>query len=62
MTCSNCKNEIVEMPHYIVLYNANEWHFCGRICMTEAMCPELKKAVVPCQWIPTEEEKERMTQ
>jgi hypothetical protein len=62
MTCSQCQTEIVELPSYEVRYNSTAWNFCSRVCLVEYIAPELNKAVVPRQWIPTEEEEERMSQ
>lgn len=62
MTCNNCKIEIYALPHYRVIRNEQEWVFCGRMCLIETMAPEIRKVVVPNQWVPTEEETERMSQ
>lgn len=62
MTCLHCKTEIGEMPHYRVLHNADDWHFCGRRCLVEYIAPEINRAIVPSHWIPTEEETARMSE
>ena len=62
MTCHNCKKDFGEIAGYTVIHLDCAWHFCGRLCMTEWSGPELKKAVVPRQWIPTVEDEERMRQ
>lgn len=37
-------------------------YFCSRPCIVEYLAPELNKAVTVRQWVPTEEDKERMSQ
>lgn len=36
--------------------------FCSKIHLVEFIAPELKKAIVPSQWLPTEEDRVRMDQ
>jgi hypothetical protein len=62
MTCSQCQTEIVDLPHYELKYNDVSWHFCSRICLVDFIAPELKKACVPKQWLPNEEEIRRMSE
>lgn len=37
-------------------------HFCSKVHLVEFIAPELSKVCVPKQWIPTDEEIERMHQ
>jgi len=53
MKCSCCQCEIVELPHYRVTRNAEEWTLCGRRCMVALFGPEVTKAIAIRQWIPT---------
>lgn len=62
MICHNCKKEFGEIAGYQVVHHAVTWNFCGRICLTEWIAPELKQVAVVKQWVPTEEENERMGQ
>jgi hypothetical protein len=62
MTCSNCKQEFGEIAGYHVSRLNIQWDFCGRICLVEGMTPEVNRAIVLKQWVPTEEENERMMQ
>lgn len=62
MTCSKCHTEIVELPRYDLFYNAVKWSFCSRVCLVEFIAPEINKVCVPRQWIPTDDEVERMSQ
>jgi len=62
MKCSKCSTEATGLPFYTLTYNNDRHHFCSRVCLVEFMAPEVKKAIVPRQWIPTPEEEERMCQ
>lgn len=62
MNCHNCKKEFNEADGYKVEYLKVTLPFCGRICLTEWIAPELKTVCVPRQWIPTPDEEERMRQ
>jgi len=60
--CSKCGKQPDGLPWYHLGYNNDRHHFCSRVCLVEFMAPEVKKAIVPRQWIPTPEEEERMCQ
>lgn len=62
MICEVCKKEFGQIDGYKVIRLNSEWMFCGRLCLTEWIAPEIKKACVVRQWIPTEEEEDRMRQ
>lgn len=62
MNCFKCQTEIVELPNYELRYNNCVWNFCSRLCLVEYIAPELKNVCAPKQWIPTDEEIERMSQ
>ena len=60
MICFNCKKEYEGIHAYKVSYRADEWEFCGRLCLTLWVAPEIQKAITPRQWIPTPDEEARM--
>lgn len=62
MTCFKCKKEFGEIDGYKVIHLDVIWTFCGRLCLTEWIAPEISKVCVVRQWIPTSEEEERMRQ
>lgn len=62
MKCCVCGTEFGQVAGYRLIRLNVEWDFCGRICLTEWIAPEIKKAIVPSQWIPTEDEIQRMSQ
>lgn len=62
MICAKCQKEHVGLPYYTLAYNNEWWHFCSRTCLVEHLAPELNKAVSVRQWVPTEEDQERMSQ
>ena len=62
MNCSKCGIPGDELPWYMVAYRGEAHHFCSRRCLVEFFAPELKQAVVVKQWVPTQEEEERMRQ
>ena len=62
MKCCVCGSEFGQLAGYKLIRLNVEWDFCGRLCLTDWVAPELKKAVVFRQWIPTAEEEERMRQ
>lgn len=62
MNCFRCKKEFGEIDGYKVIHLNLTWAFCGRLCLTEWIAPEITKGIVPRQWIPTAEEDERMSQ
>lgn len=66
MTCFNCYSTVdakIIPKGWLRLEDGTEqWLFCGRICLIEWVAPNIKKAVAIKQWVPTDEEKERMTQ
>lgn len=41
---------------------AERWLFCSRVCVIEWLAPDIKKVVAVRQWVPTQEEEERMRQ
>lgn len=61
MICDKCGKQGDDL-WYHVSHNNTINAFCSRRCLVEFIAPELIKAVVVKQWIPTEEEKERMSQ
>ena len=62
MNCDKCGKASDELPWYHVSYNDTRLAFCSRICLVEFIAPELSKGVVVKQWVPTEDEVERMHQ
>lgn len=66
MTCRHCKKEsggnLLPMFWYRLVHIGTSSEFCSRTCLVEHIAPELGKACVVKQWVPTEEEKERMAQ
>lgn len=62
MTCFNCGKEFGEIDGYRIIHLDKSWTFCGRLCLAESMLPEISRAIVPRQWIPTKEEEERMSE
>ena len=60
--CTKCGAEQKGLPFYYLAYNADRFVFCSRVCLVEFVAPEVKKAIVPNQWIPTPEEEARMCQ
>jgi len=60
--CAQCGKPPEAFPWYHLSYNNERHHFCSRICLIDFMAPEVKKAIVVKQWIPTPEEEERMRQ
>jgi hypothetical protein len=64
MKCDKCgKTDFSTdgMPWYHVSYNNSIQAFCSRRCLVEFIAPELNKAVVVNQWVPTEVELRRMS-
>lgn len=66
MTCRKCQKESggdMLPTYWFRLSQGNNWsEFCSRTCLVEHIAPELSRAVAVKQWVPTEEEKERMSQ
>lgn len=62
MKCDKCAKESDGLPWYFVSYNDVRQAFCSRVCLVECMAPEVKKAIVVGQWVPTPEEEARMCQ
>lgn len=60
--CSKCKKSPDGTPWYHLHLNNDNYQFCSRLCLVEFIAPELNKAVAVKQWVPTDEEKERMSQ
>jgi hypothetical protein len=59
--CQQCGKE--EVAYEVVCYREDYVaRFCSRVCLIDGLVPEIKKAIVPRQWIPTPEEEERMMQ
>ena len=62
INCSKCGCVPDDLPWYHLRRN-NEYHrFCSRRCLIEFIAPELSKAIVVKQWIPTPEEEARMSE
>lgn len=62
MNCDKCGCAYNETLWYHLARGIETHHFCSRICLVEFIAPELSKAVAVKQWVPTEEETERMSQ
>lgn len=62
MKCDKCGKPSDELPWYHVSYNDTRLAFCSRICLVDFIAPELSKAIAVRQWVPTEDEQERMSQ
>jgi len=62
MTCHHCHKSFGEIAGYTVSHLDNQYYFCSRICLVEFIAPEVNSAVVVKQWVPTEDEVERMIQ
>lgn len=62
MICAQCGKEFGAIDGYKLQRLDQVIHFCGRLCLCEWLVPEINKVCVPRQWIPTEEEIERMSQ
>lgn len=62
MNCDKCGKANDGLPWYHFSYNDTRHAFCSRRCLVEFIAPELIKAVVINQWVPTEEEIARMSQ
>lgn len=66
ITCTKCQKvsetEMHPMFWFRVLRNGSITRFCSRRCLVEYLFPELGKAIVPAQWVPNEDENERMSQ
>ena len=60
--CSKCGRPATALPWYQLSYNNQRNQFCSRRCLVEFVAPEVSQAIVVGQWIPTQEEKERMSQ
>lgn len=62
--CAKCGAVVEEGTSFkVAVTNRNqEWHLCSRICLVEWIAPEVTKAIVVRQWVPTAEEEERMKQ
>lgn len=60
--CSKCGKPPDGMPWYHLSRNDDHHHFCSRICLVEFIAPEVSKAIVVKQWVPTPEEEARMSQ
>jgi hypothetical protein len=62
MNCDKCGKPSDELPWYHVTRNDERHAFCSRRCLVEFIAPELTKAVVVKQWVPTPEEERRMSE
>ena len=60
--CSKCGCAPDGTSWFHLSRNAETHRFCSRRCLVEFVAPELAKAIVVQQWIPTPEEAERMSQ
>jgi hypothetical protein len=61
-SCSKCGKSPDGLPWYHLSLNNSNHQFCSRACLVEFIAPELKKAVVVNQWVPTPEEERRMSE
>lgn len=66
MICHHCNQESGGdmLPMFWYRLSQADWSksFCSRTCLVEDIAPELNKAVAVRQWVPTEEDKARMSQ
>lgn len=60
--CAICKGDATR--GYMVSSVPEDWTlwFCSKVHLVEFIAPELNRACVPRQWIPTPEDVERMMQ
>lgn len=62
LQCTNCKAEISQERFCVRKNDDPDRLFCSRRCVIEHLGPELSQAIVIKQWVPTEEEKQRMAE
>jgi hypothetical protein len=65
MKCDKCGIQDAQIdcrPWYHLSYNNQIHAFCSRRCLVDFIAPELNKAVVVKQWMPTEEDVRRMSE
>lgn len=65
--CAKCDKTAIDSMkgwYYVGIVGGGECDasFCSRRCLVEFIAPELSKAIAVKQWMPTEEEIERMRQ
>lgn len=64
--CAKCGKhaETIKGWFYVGIVQGGECdsYYCSRACLVADVAPELKKAIVVNQWVPTPEEEERMRQ
>lgn len=60
--CSKCGKSFDDIHWYHLTHGNGRYHLCSRCCLVEFIAPELNNAVAIWQWVPTEEDKERMIQ
>lgn len=60
--CSKCGKSPDGTAWYHLIRYTNHHHFCSRRCLVEFIAPEISKGIVVKQWVPTEEENERMSE
>lgn len=60
--CAKCGVLIDERASFKVIHLEEEWHLCGRICLVEWMAPEIQRAIVVRQWVPTDDEVAKMSE
>ena len=60
--CSKCGKPPDGTPWHHLYHNNENRQFCSRLCLVEFIAPEVAKAIVVKQWVPTPEEEERMRQ
>lgn len=64
--CEKCGKveEVINGWYYVGVFGGGECdsYFCSRICLVEGIAPEVTKAIVVRQWVPTPEEERRMSE
>lgn len=60
--CAVCKGDATRGYQLVSIPEDFTLAFCSKVHLIEFLGPELKKAIVVSQWVPTPEEEARMRQ